>query len=34
VVDVRDDREIADVLGIHENAVNNDSNRCQMRVLR
>jgi hypothetical protein len=28
VVDVRDDREIADVLGIHENAVNTDSSRC------
>ena len=28
VVDVRDDREIADVLGIHERAVNTDSNRC------
>jgi hypothetical protein len=27
VVDVRDDREIADVLGIHESAVNTDSNR-------
>ncbi len=27
VVDMRDDREIADVLGIHESAVNIDSNR-------
>ena len=27
VVDVRDDREVADVLGIHEGAVSIDSNR-------
>jgi hypothetical protein len=28
VVDVRDDREIADVLGVHESAVNIDFSRC------